>query len=407
MDVKTAFLHGDLEERILMKQPDGFIKKGDENKVCLLRKSLYGLKQSPRQWNIKFDSFMKEANFIRSEYDQCVYMRNIHNEKAVYLLLYVDDILIASGSMSEIRSVKDSLSSKFEMKDMGKASRILGMDIIRDRERGTLQLSQESYIEKVLKTFGMTEAKPTTTPLATHFRLKSLTKDERKEEAVHMEDTPYASAVGSLMYAMIGSRPDIAYAVGVISRFMSNPGRDHWTAVKWVLRYLRGSSKASLTFTKDKSFSIDGFCDSDYATDLDRRRSVTGFIFQVWGNTVSWRSNLQSVVALSTTEAEYMALSIAVKEAIWLKGLCSELGFDAGAVKIHCDSQSALALAKNSVYHERTKHIATKYHFIRDIVADGIVELFKIHTSKNPADFLTKALPGPKFELCRELAKVA
>ncbi|CAA7059577.1 unnamed protein product [Microthlaspi erraticum] len=168
MDVKTAFLHGDLEERILMKQPEGFIKKGDENK---------------------------------SEYDQCVYMRNIQNENAVYLLLYVDDMLIASGSLSEIRLVKDSLSSKFEMKDM--------------------------------------DATTTTTPLATHFKLKSLTKAEKLEEAVHMENTPYASAVGSLMYAMIGSRPDLAYAVGVISRFMSNPGRGHWTAVKWVLRYLR------------------------------------------------------------------------------------------------------------------------------------------------------------------------
>ncbi|CAA7023986.1 unnamed protein product [Microthlaspi erraticum] len=306
MDVKTAFLHGDLEERILMKQPEGFIKKGDENKVCLLRKSLYGLKQSPRQWNIKFDSFMKEANFIRA------------------------------SSLSEIRLVKDSLSSKFEMKDM--------------------------------------DATTTTTPLATHFKLKSLTKAEKLEEAVHMENTPYASAVGSLMYAMIGSRPDLAYAVGVISRFMSNPGRGHWTAVKWVLRYLRGCIKSKSNIYQEEKVSVlMGFCDSDYATDIDRRRSVTGYIFQVWGNTVSWRSNLQSVVALSTTEAEYMALSSAVREAIWLKGLCSELGFDAGAVKIHCDSQSALALAKNSVYHERTKHIATKYHFIRDIVAEGTV----------------------------------
>ncbi|CAA7054408.1 unnamed protein product [Microthlaspi erraticum] len=249
----------------------------------------------------------------------------------------------------------------------------------------------------------MADAKSTTTPLATHFKLKSLTKAERKEEVVHMENKPYASAVGSLMYAMIGSRPDLAYAVGVISRFMSNPGREHWTAVKWVLRYLRGASKDCLTFTKNKEFSIEGFCDSDYATDIDKRRSVTGFIFQVWGNTISWRSNLQSVVALSTTEAEYMALTSAVREAIWLKGICEELGFETGAVKIHCDSQSALALAKNSVHHERTKHIATKYHFIRDIVAEETVKLFKIHISMNPADFLTKALPGPKFQLCCDL----
>ncbi|XP_024006146.1 uncharacterized protein LOC112082836 [Eutrema salsugineum] len=205
---------------------------------------------------------------------------------------------------------------------------------------------------------------------------------------------------------MIGSRPDLAYAVGVLSRFMSKPGQEHWADVKWVLIYLRGASKVNLTFVKGSSFSVEGYCDSDYATDLDRRRSVTGYVFKVWGNTVCWRSNLQSVVALSTTEAEYMALSSAVKEAIWLKGICDELGFSQGSVKIHCDSQSALALAKNSVYHERTKHVATKYHHIRDIVAQGDVTLFKIHTSRNPADFLTKALPGPKFELCCDLLNI-
>ncbi|CAA7036547.1 unnamed protein product [Microthlaspi erraticum] len=176
MDVKTAFLHGDLEERILMKQPEGFIKKGDENKVCLLRKSLYGLKQSPRQWNLKFDSFMKESGFIRRSYDSCVYMRNLNKENAVYLLLYVDDMLIASGCKAEVRLVKDTLSQKFEMKDLGPASRILGMDIIRDRKKGILSLSQETYIEKVLKAFGMSDAKSTITPLATHFKLKSLGK---------------------------------------------------------------------------------------------------------------------------------------------------------------------------------------------------------------------------------------
>ena len=406
MDVKTAFLHGDLEERILMNQPEGFIKKGDENKVCLLKKSLYGLKQSPRQWNLKFDCFMKSQRFVRSKEDPCVYMRNVNTEQAVYLLLYVDDMLIASGDKQEIRSVKESLSKEFEMKDLGKASRILGMDIIRDRKKGILKLSQENYLEKVLKSFNMTEAKAVNTPTSTQFKLKSLTKDQKEEEGSFMADIPYASAVGSIMYAMVGSRPDLGYAVGLISRFMSEPGREHWLAAKWVLRYLKGATRRCLTFTKHSEFSIQGFCDSDYATDLDRRRSVTGFVFQVWGNTVSWKSSLQDVVALSTTEAEYMALTTAAKEAIWLRRLCGELGFEQESVKIHCDSQSAIALAKNHVHHERTKHIDTKYHFIRDVVAEGKVHLSKIHTSKNPADFLTKALPGPKFDLCCDLLNI-
>ncbi|WZY87898.1 hypothetical protein YC2023_044633 [Brassica napus] len=162
---------------------------------------------------------------------------------------------------------------------------ILGMDIIRDRKKGILKLSQENYLEKVLKSFNMTEAKAVNTPTSTQFKLKSLTKDQKEEEGSFMADIPYASVVGSIMYAMVGSRPDLGYAVGLISRFMSEPGREHWLAAKWVLRYLKGATKRCLTFTKHSEFSIQGFCDSDYATDLDRRRSVTGFVFQVWGNT--------------------------------------------------------------------------------------------------------------------------
>ena len=292
------------------------------------------------------------------------------------------------------------------MKDLGKASRILGMDIIRDRSKGVLILSQESYLKKVVETFGMTDAKAVVSPTSSQFKLRSLTPDQKEEEGSCMEEIPYASAVGSIMYAMVGSRPDLGFAVGLISRFMSEPGREHWAAAKWVLRYLKGATGRCLTFTKNSKFSIEGFCDSDYATDLDRRRSVTGYVFQVWGNTISWKSGLQDVVALSTTEAEYMALTAAAKEALWLRRLCKELGFEQESVKINCDSQSAIALAKNHVHHERTKHIDTKYHFIRDVVEDGSVTLSKIHTSKNPAYFLTKALPGQKFDLCCELLKI-
>lgn len=182
MDVKTAFLHGTLEERILMTQPEGFIKPGDENKVCLLRKSLYGIKQSPRRWNQRFDGFMKDQLFERCNRDPCVYFRDAQTSKAIYLLLYVDDMLIASGNKKTIQELKDRLSGEFEMKDLGKASRILGMDIIRDRKKGTLILSQGKYIQKVLKTFGMQGAKSVMTPTSSQFSLRSLTEKEWKEE---------------------------------------------------------------------------------------------------------------------------------------------------------------------------------------------------------------------------------
>ena len=227
LDVKTAFLNGTLDEEIYMDQPEGYVTKGKEDLVCLLKKSLYGIKQSPRQWNKRFDGFMKEQGFRRSPYDQSVYISGVEMSSRVYLLLYVDDMLVVSKDMGVIKELKARLSSEFEMKDLGAATRILGMDIVRDRRTGSLKLSQGKYLEQVLSTFNMTDCKAVTTPMGSQFRLKSLDEEETKTEAKFMIDIPYVSAVGSL-YAMVGTRPDIAHAVGVVSRFMGNPGREHW-----------------------------------------------------------------------------------------------------------------------------------------------------------------------------------
>ncbi|XP_048615745.1 secreted RxLR effector protein 161-like [Brassica napus] len=221
-----------------------------------------------------------------------------------------------------------------------------------------------------------------------------------------MGRVPYASAVGSLMYAMVGSRPDLGFAVGYVCRFMSKPGREHWKAVQWVLRYLKRAMDSSLTFKKHSTLLVQGFSDSDYAKDMDRRLSVTDYAFKFGSNTVSWKSCQQSVVALSTTEAEYMAMNEAVKEAMWLNEICAELGFKQQGIRLYCDSQSVLALARNPANHEKTKHIATKFNFIRDLGEAGDILLNKIHTNLNPADFLTKTVPGQKFQLCCELLNV-
>ena len=400
LDVKTAFLHGTLDEVIYMSQPEGFIEKGNEDKVCLLKKSLYGLKQSPRQWNKKFDDFMKSQKFRRCRKNPCVYTKGSSIDDRVYLLMYVDDMLIAAKDMEKIKALKASLKEKFEMKDLGPANRILGIDIIRDRKKGILKLSQERYLKQVLRTFNMEDCRAVVTPSYSQFKHKSLTPEELVVETRLMSSVPYASAVGSLMYGMIGTRPDLAYAVGLVSRFMENPGRCHWSAVKWILRYLKGASDVCLNFKKSDKFEIEGFCDSDYSADLDRRRSIFGYVFKVGGNTVSWRSTLQHVVALSTTEAEYMALTEAAKERIWLKIFCSELGFKSEIFKLTCDSHNAICLAKNPVHHDRTKHFEDKVHFIRDKVEDGSAKVQKIHTSLNPADMLTKSLPRNSFERC-------
>ena len=402
LDVKTAFLHGELEEDIYMQQPEGFVALGKEDYVCQLKKSLYGLKQSPRQWYKKFDTFMTTHDFRRSSYDSCVYFRVCDDGSFVYLLLYVDDMLIAAKDQKEVRKVKAQLSSEFEMKDLGAAKKMLGMEILRDRSAGKLYMSQKRYIEKVLRRFNMQSAKPVSTPLAAHFRLSSALSPQSDSDDDYMSRVPYSSAVGSLMYAMVCSRPDLAYAVSVVSRYMANPGKEHWKAVQWILRYLCGSTDVCLQFGKSRD-GVVGYVDSDYAGDLDKRRSLSGYIFCVGGCAISWKAMLQATVALSTTEAEYMAITEACKEAIWMKGLFGELSEDLQISTIFCDSQSAIFLTKDQMFHERTKHIDVRYHFVRDVIARGDVVVSKVSTHNNPADMMTKSLPITKFEHCLNL----
>ncbi|CAJ2678716.1 unnamed protein product [Trifolium pratense] len=319
MDVKTAFLHGELEETIYMQQPEGFVK--DNSKVCLLKKSLYGLKQSPRQWYRRFDDFLLKTGFVRSNYDSCVYMMKRNEKVILYLLLYVDDILMASSDKQEIQQLKEKLNGEFEMKDLGNAKRILGMDILRDRSKGELFLSQHDYLKKVVERFRMTDSK------------------------------------GGLKYTR------------------TDPGRD----------------------------ALEGYVDADYAGNIDTRKSLSGFVFTLFGTAVTWKANQQSVVALSTTQAEYIALVEGVKEAIWLKGMIGEMGISQGCVKIHCDNQSAIHLANHQVYHERTKHIDIRLHFVRDMIETKEIMVEKIASEENPADMFTKSLPRAKFKHCLDL----
>ena len=402
LDVKTTFLHGDLEEEIYMRQPEGFVCKGKEDLVCRLRKSLYGLKQSPRMWYQKFDSYVLQHGFSRSNVDHCVYVKRLENV-FVILTLYVDDMLLIGNSKELINSVKGLLAAQFDMKDLGAANFILGMQITRDRQSCKLWLWQRKYIEEVLKKFNMVDCKPVKTPMTLGVKLSTDQCPKSEEDAEEMTHVPYASAVGSLMYAMVCTRPDIAQAVGVLSRFMSNPGKEHWSAVKRVLRYLRGTSDLSLCYggmaTGDE-LDVIGFVDADWGGDLDSRRSTSGYVFSLFGAAVCWMSKRQSTVALSSTEAEYMALTHAGKEAMWLRRLSLELGFKLDAVKIGCDNQGAIYLAKNPAFHSRSKHIDIQYHFIRQKVEERLVLLKKVDTLVNAADFLTKAVSLAKFTWC-------
>ena len=398
LDVKTAFLHGDLEEDLYMVQPEGFRIAGKEDLVCKLGKSLYGLKQAPRQWYLKFDDFMMRNGYTRCVMDHCCYVKHFKGSYII-LLLYVDDMLIAGSNMVEINKLKRQMSEEFEMKDLGEAKQILDMSISRDRSDGNLKLSQEKYIGKILNKFSLQDAKVRSTPLGSHFKLTREQSPKTDKDREEMTKVPYASAVGSLMYAMVCTRPDIAHAVGVVSRFMSNPGREHWEAVKWLFRYLKGTSKVALHFKKNDAI-LEGFSDADLGGCLDTRKSTTGYIFTLGGTAVSWMSRLQKSVALSTTEAEYMAISEAGKEMIWLKSFLEELGKKQADSSLYSDSQSAIHLAKNPVFHARTKHIQLRYHFIRGLMSDGTLSLKKVLGSKNPADMLTKVVTTEKLKLC-------
>ena len=403
LDVKTAFLHGDLNEEIYMSQPEGFEVKGKEHMVCKLKKSLYGLKQAPRQWYKKFDSFMVSHEYKRTDADHCVYFKKFTDGNFIILLLYVDDMLIAGNDSKLIGKLKERFFKSFDMKDLGPAKQMLGMRITRDRKAKKLWLSQEKYVERVLERFNMKYAKSVSTPLANHFKLRRSLCPTTTDEKEKMASIPYSSAVGSLMYCMVCTRPDIAHAVSTVSRFLSNPGKEHWEAVKWIFKYLRGTSKLCLSFGGSKPV-LEGFIDADMAGDLDGRKSTSGFLFTFAGGAVSWQSKLQKCVALSTTEVEYIAATEAAKEMLWMKRFLQELGLMQDEYVVFCDSQSAMDLSKNTLYHSRTKHIDVRYHWLRDVIGKELMKLKKIHTDFNPSDMMTKVVTREKLKLCAGLA---
>jgi transposase InsO family protein len=393
MDVKTAFLNGELEEEIYMVPPEGVLDEGEHGKVWRLHKALYGLKQSPRMWNKKLDDFMAARSFRRCEADPSVYVK-----AGAIVAVYVDDLIIC-GPMRAVADIKAELGAAFEMKDLGAVHWLLGIEVQRDGR--VVRLNHAKYIAELLATFRMADCKPASTPMAIDMLTADMcprTDDERRA----MAGVPYASAVGSLMYVMVATRPDLAAAVSVVSRYMANPGPAHWTAVKRILRYLRGTADWELRLSGDDTGSVvlSGYCDADWAGDKDRRRSVTGYAFTLGTGAVTWSSKAQHTVALSSTEAEYMAASHAAREALWLRELLRELGHEQATTEIKCDNQGAIALVKNPVHHQRTKHIDVQHHFIRELHERAVIALAYCETARMAADIMTKALGRDKHREC-------
>ena len=414
MDVKTAFLYGRVDEEIYVEQPTGL--DDGSTRVCKLKKALYGLKQSSRIWYETITTFFKSHEFVPVNADLSVFVK-----EGVIVAIYVDDLIITGSSSSEIQRVKKLLSDEFSMVDLGPINYYLGMTITRDRANRILRLGQQAYLEKVLRDHGMWDTNPVATPM--DGRLEAAPEGHQATDDSRLR---YQSAVGSLMYAMLGTRPDLAYAVSVVSRYASNPTDTHWKAVKRIFRYIKGTLPLQLTY-KGHLQPLNGYTEADWAGDHHTRRSTSGFVFNVGSGAISWSSKRQPTVALSSCEAEYMGQTQATKEAVWLSSLLDQLSapqvpgihslqtqstsvalaclptsFALNAIIIHCDNQGAIALAKNPQAHARSKHIDIQWHYQREKIEDKSVEFRYVPTEEQVVDGLTKALPKDKFVVFRK-----
>ena len=398
LDVKSAFLNGELQEEVYVVQPEGFVKKGQEYKVYKLIKALYGLRQAPRAWYARLSKCLEELGFIKCPYEHAVYTRREGGEVLV-VAVYVDDLLITGTSLKNISKFKKEMSSVFDMSDLGRLSYYLGMEV--DQKDGYIELKQSAYARKVIEKAGMTGCNTVKYPMEP---AEKLNKDERGKS---VNPTQYKSMVGGLRY-LVFTRPDIAYSVGVVSRFMERPTELHLAAVKRIFRYVSGTLGFGLIYTKGEgNYLLTGFSDSDLAGNVDDRKSTGGMAFYLNENLITWVSQKQKCVALSSCESEFMAATAAACQGIWLYNLLRQItDIRPGPVILYIDNKSAIDLAKNPVFHGRSKHIDIRYHFIRECVERGEIVLKHINTNEQRADVLTKALCRAKFEGMRELLGV-
>jgi hypothetical protein len=390
MDVKTAFLYGSLEETVYMEQPQGFERGKDM--VWKLDRSLYGLKQAPRAWYRTLDSSLKELGFTRTISDHSIYVRGARDD-LIIVGVYVDDLTIAAARLDSLEEFKREMSKRYDMKDLGELHFILGLQVTRDRAKRSLSLCQTQYIDSVLARFNMQDCKPAKYPLRAKTILKPRAADEEKADLAL-----YLAVVGSLMYAMLGTRPDIAYAVGLLGRFSSDPSIEHWMAACGVLMYLKHTRMLGIEFS-DGQTELDGFSDADFATsDPSRRRVTSGYCFRLWGGPISWQSKRQPSVSLATGDAEYVALAQAAREAMWLRSLLTELGFaPSRSIKLYGDNQASISIAHNPVGHTRAKQIDIRFHYLRELVERSVLSIEYVKTTAMLADGLTKPLPPVTF----------
>lgn len=391
MDAKTAFLNGKLKETIFMKQPPGFIENGEM--VCLLKKSLYGLKQAAKSWNDAIHSVLIDAKFDQSKADPCLYMRKLCGEWC-YLLIYVDDVVVVVKSLESANHVKDIITAKFDLEDLGEIKFYLGMEVNKSAD-GFYQLCQSAYIERIASDFGLANAKESKVPMSTSYGKASDEEDER----LLLDNNKYQKLIGCLLYISVNTRPDITASISILAQKVSVPNEEDWNELKRVLRYLKATSKLRLVLGNSEygNGEVFGYADANWAESRSDRKSNSGYVFIVHGAIISWACRKQKCVALSSTEAEFIALSEACQEAHWLKRLLGDMHHPLQTpITIHEDNQSCLKLIEDEKLSNRTKHIDTRYNFVKDYIEKQIVSCVYCPTEKMLADLLTKPLPTSK-----------
>jgi len=390
LDVRSAYLYGKLDEEINMEQPEGFAVPGQERKVLRLWRALYGLKQAGLAWWRTLNESLKELGFERLKSEAGILFYKRKGTNIVIGIIYIDDTLFCGPNKAVVDAIKAQFMCKWECQDLGEPKEFLRMRIT--RKGRAIHLDQCAYLQKVIERCGMLNAKSASTPLPAGYYAAKNT------EPVDVElCSRFQTVIGSLLYLMLGTRPDIAFAVTHLSHHAANPSQDHLSKVLYICRYLIGTPNYSLVYNGGSGAGLIACTDSDWGSDPTSRLSQTGFYLKLADGLISWTSRAQKTIAYSSTEAKYMALSDCARQVTWIRSLLGELGYKLKAIPICGDNQGSIFMASNPATEPRSKHIDIRYHGIRESVAKGNVELFFIDGAENPADLLTKNLPREKF----------
>jgi transposase InsO family protein len=389
LDVKSAFLHGELNEEVYVEQPLGYQSERKEL-VYRLKKSLYGLRQAPRAWYSKIETYFGSEGFVKCPHEHTLFVKHDDGGRTIIVSLYVDDLIFTGNDQNMFDEFKKSMEKNFAMTDLGKMRYFLGIEV-KQGDSGIF-IHQQKYAVEILKRFGMNECNSVCNPIVPGCRLK------RDGEGKASDATAYKQMVGCLMY-LLATRPDMAFSVCLVARYMERPTEIHVAAVKRILRYLKGTTSYGLWYEKGKGSELTGWSDSDYAGDVDDRRSTSGYVFMIGTKVVSWSSKKQPIVTLSTTEAEFIAAASCACQGIWLSRILALIDKKRkkDCITILCDNSSSIKLSKNPVMHGRSKHIDVRFHFLRDLTKDGSVQLVHCSTNDQVADIMTKALSLESF----------